>query len=210
MPDPFDNPEEHRRLLANVLLGDRIAERELVDLLSPIIKHAVRSAKHRGKNVPPDLREDFGQEVWAHLKNSNWHVLQQRNGEGSFLGFVWVVAFNKTRDLLAALLRRREVPIEEAPESADPDPDPELNAEMMQLAECIRRARQTLTPRHQEFIRVRHDLDLMYREIAERLNVPLGTVAGTLHRAENNLCNALRETCPDYLSAFGITFGQDE
>jgi hypothetical protein len=38
----------------------------------------------------------------------------------------------------------------------------------------------------------------------------MGTVANRLHHAERNLCNALWETCPDHLSAFGITFRQDE
>jgi RNA polymerase sigma factor (sigma-70 family) len=208
MPDPFDNPEAHRRLLANVLVGDRIAESRLVDLLAPIIKRAIKSAKHAGKSVPPDLWEDFGQEVWLHLRDRNWRVLQQWNGEGSFLGFVWVVARNKVRDKLAAL-PPPAAPIEDAPDIADSD-DPGLNVEMMQLAECIRRARQTLSSRHQEFIHLRHDLCLEHHEIAERLDIPMGTAAGTLHRAEKNLCRALRQTCPDHVGAFGISFGPDE
>jgi RNA polymerase sigma factor (sigma-70 family) len=202
MPDPFDNPEEYRRLLANVLKGDWIAERTLVDYLGPTVRLAVH------QHAPPKLWEDLIQDVWAHLWARNCRVLQRWNGEGPFLGFVWVVARNKVRDKLAAQAPPT-APIEEAPDIADPD-DPELNAEMIQLAECIRRARACLSCTHQEIIHLRHDLDLSHQEIAERLSRTTGYVGPTLARAEDKLREKVSETCHDHLGTFGIIFGQDE
>ncbi|HEY1245941.1 MAG TPA: sigma-70 family RNA polymerase sigma factor [Hyphomicrobiaceae bacterium] len=157
-------------LLANVLLGDPIAKNALVDHIGPIIRHAVHSLAR------PEMREDLVQEVWVHLWDRSCRVLQRFSGEGPFLGFVWIVARNQALDRLPAALRRPTVPLDEAPELVDPD-DPELNVAMMQLTECIKRAREHLAPAHQEVIHLRHDLGLKHREIAEQLNIPIGTVA---------------------------------
>jgi RNA polymerase sigma factor (sigma-70 family) len=202
MPDPFDNSEEYRLLLANVLKGDWNAERTLVDHLGPIIRGAVH------QHAPPKLWEDLIQDVWAHLWARNCRVLQRWTGEGPFLGFVWVVARNKVWDKLAAL-SPPAAPLEDAPDIADPD-DPELNVEMIQLAECIRRAKARLSPTHQEIIHLRHDLDLSHREIAERLSRTTGYVGPTLARAEDKRREKVSETCRDHLGTFGITFRRDE
>jgi RNA polymerase sigma factor (sigma-70 family) len=186
MPDPFDNLEEYRRLLAGVLLGDWLAERTLVDLLGPIIRHAVHGL------TPPGLREELIQEVWAHLWARNCRVLRRWNGEGQFLGFVWVVARNQVRDRLATL--RRRPPVEAIVEP------PIVNPE---LAACINLARESLAPADQEIIHLRHDLGLSHDESAARLGITPNAAAVRLHRAEHRLREALWEK-------FGITFGRHE
>jgi RNA polymerase sigma factor (sigma-70 family) len=202
MPDPFDNPEEFRPFLANVLLGDRLAERELWSHLDPTIRRAVN------KLVPLaslDLKEDLIQGVRAHLSVRNFRVLQRWNAQGPLLGFVWVVARNRVLDQLEALPPPAES-MEEFADPAGPD-DPEQNVVRMQLAEgraeCIKRARERLSRGDQEIIHLRHDLNLKHREIAARLGRTLGYVGPTLARAERRLRNKLRETCRDHLGIFG-------
>jgi RNA polymerase sigma factor (sigma-70 family) len=203
MPDPFDlDPNEYRRLLANVLMGDGVAERTLVSRVGPLVRRVV------SRLAPPDLREDLIQDVWAHFWARNCLVLQRWDGRGPFVHYVATVAGNLAKDRLRRL-PRPAAPIEEAPEIADPD-DPEQTLETRQLAECLDRAKGRLSETYRRMIHLRHELGLSHREIADNLDKTMGYVAGTLARAERYLRDELWETCRDHLERFGAIFGRNE
>jgi RNA polymerase sigma-70 factor (ECF subfamily) len=68
-----------------------------------------------------------------------------------------------------------------------PDDDPEQllvkGEKMQQLAKAIDK----LPPHYRVMILLRHQEDLSYEEIAECLEVPLGTVKARIHRAREML-----------------------
>lgn len=196
--DPFETePQNDRALIANALLGDRIAARKLVDRLDPIIRGGIR------KYVSADRTDDFVQEVWAHLCARNYHVLQTWTGEGPLINFVWIVTVNRVRDLLT----KGEVPTDDIePPDLPGDDDPERTVEIKQLRECVQRAKGRLSHMHQNIIHLRYDLGMMHREIAERLGRTLGYVGGTLARAERYLRDEIREACGDHLGRFTSIF----
>jgi RNA polymerase sigma factor (sigma-70 family) len=199
MPDPFDtNPTTYEKLLAKVLLGDKGAGDELVNLLAPIIRGVA------GRVAPPDLREDLIQEVWTHLWSDNCRVLQRWNRSGPLVHYVAIVASNLMRDRLAKRTIVIE-PIDDYSDPADPD-DPETIAEVTQLAECVESAKGRLSKMHRDLIHMRHELALKHQEIATQLGKTIGYVGTTLARAERYLREEIIETCADHLGSFRTIF----
>jgi RNA polymerase sigma-70 factor (ECF subfamily) len=195
MPSRFDtDPSIDRVLIADVLLGDERARRALYERLAPVLRYAANPA-------PVDVREDCIQEVWEHLVSGNWRVLQSWNGSGALASYVMAVARNLVVDRLRRM-GRAPLPIDELPEGAPQIVDannPEGTIIDAERAACVQRARTLLSQTHQEVIRLRHEMGLKHREIAERLNTTIGSVGGTLARAERALGDKILELCADHI-----------
>ncbi len=73
------------------------------------------------------------------------------------------------------------------PEAADPSADPAADAERTDLQRRIWRAISQQTDTHREILVLRDYHDLSYREIAEVLSIPQGTVMSRLHAARERL-----------------------
>lgn len=69
----------------------------------------------------------------------------------------------------------------------DPTADPEDDAARTQLRRHLWEALADLTQPHREILVLRDYHDLSYREIAETLDVPIGTVMSRLHAARRQL-----------------------
>jgi RNA polymerase sigma-70 factor (ECF subfamily) len=102
---------------------------------------------------------------------------------------------NRARDLLRRRRVRRHEPLEAPPgepplrEIVDRSSGPEDLASRAELARRLWEALGELTDAQREILVLRDYQDLRYEEIAEVLEVPLGTVMSRLHRARR----ALRE-----------------
>lgn len=74
-----------------------------------------------------------------------------------------------------------------------PDNDPVADDLLLakERAEMLYKAIKTLPEKYQTVIRMRHEEDLEYQEIAEKLNLPLGTVKAHLFRARKLLYKKL-------------------
>ena len=79
---------------------------------------------------------------------------------------------------------------------------------MSLLAQAI----SSLPDHYRIMIVLRHQQDLSYEEIAETLNVPLGTVKARIHRAREMLCRAdetlAHPACEKTFHAMPITGGR--
>jgi RNA polymerase sigma-70 factor (ECF subfamily) len=69
----------------------------------------------------------------------------------------------------------------------DPTPRPDVRHEMAEQRRMLERMVQGLPPRYKVVILLRHGRELSYNEIAEILNVPVGTVKARIHRAHSLL-----------------------
>jgi RNA polymerase sigma-70 factor (ECF subfamily) len=99
-------------------------------------------------------------------------------GSGTLEGWVWSCVLNRARKA-----RRRPQPDLHADRNgAAPEKDPDLRARLAALPE-----RQRLV------VFLRYFADLGYREIAEVLEVEVGTVSATLHAAHAALRQELQE-----------------
>jgi RNA polymerase sigma-70 factor (ECF subfamily) len=116
---------------------------------------------------------------------------------GSFRGDAqlgtWLhrVAVNASLDVIRRRTRRRTEALDENLEQASDEPGPDEAAERASRAAEVHRALARLAPDHRTVI-VLHDLQgLQYPEVAEVLDVPVGTVKSRLHRARLELARLL-------------------
>lgn len=80
----------------------------------------------------------------------------------------------------------------------DHAPDPEQSVIKEQRAQKIRDAIEQLSPKYRSLIELRYLDELSYEEIAEKLDLPLGTVKAQLFRAKDMLYNILKVTREKY------------
>ena len=99
------------------------------------------------------------------------------------------IARNLVREHARTVARRHTVGLAQEPAaSATPDDDPRL--------ETMRRAIKSLPDRQREVLALRLREDLSYAEIAEALEVPVGTVRSRIHHAVAALRNLLATADP--------------
>jgi RNA polymerase sigma-70 factor (ECF subfamily) len=142
--------------------------------------------------------EDLAQEAFARLyaKRADYEPA------GRFSTYLWRVAMNLCYDELRRLKRRPETSLEI--ESADGEerfslldghaaagksPDSEL--ENREQAEIVRRALQELPEHYRAVVVLRHYEDLKFREIAEVLELPEGTVKSRMSEGLQQLSEIL-------------------
>lgn len=93
--------------------------------------------------------------------------------------------------------RRAEIGLEEmmeiGREPVDGRPDPGSLSERKSEADVIRRALSRLKPEFREILILKHFEDLSYKEIAEAVEIPIGTVMSRLYHARRALRQALEE-----------------
>jgi len=87
----------------------------------------------------------------------------------------------------------REAPIEAAAAQADPGDGPARILERLESAERVREALARLSPRDREVLALRYLEELKFSELAERLDIPLGTAKVRVHRALARLGNELED-----------------
>ncbi len=72
-------------------------------------------------------------------------------------------------------------------ELVDPGPDPEETFQTGSQRDRLDRLLLSLPPRYRVVVLLRHKEDLSYEEIADQLEIPIGTVKARLHRAHRLL-----------------------
>jgi len=78
----------------------------------------------------------------------------------------------------------------------DEVPDPEEDLIKKQKAKLMRSVVTTLKPRYRDLVELRYFKEYSYEEIADELNLPLGTVKAQLFRARELLYNILKQKNP--------------
>ena len=133
------------------------------------------------------LAEDLAQETFLRA----WRARGGRRPDASVRGWLLAIAMNVVRD---DARRRRRRPIEAADEIPDAPggSDPAERAEASEALDRFRAALDALPDNHREMFLLRERDGLPYREIAEVLRCPVGTVMSGLARAREKLLEALQ------------------
>jgi RNA polymerase sigma-70 factor (ECF subfamily) len=129
--------------------------------------------------------------------------LERFRGDAAELTWLLRIAINAHRDLMR---RRRKAPIsyEQAVQTGSlPEPaTPGSSDEATESAEARRIVREALGDLEQDIraiLLLRDARGLAYRQIAETLGVPIGTVQSRLFRAREALREAVRRRYPDWI-----------
>ena len=135
-----------------------------------------------------DLAADLMQEVAARVVTA---APRLHATNGNLRAYLFRVATNVWHDhLRRALVRRRGAHLA-ADDRAAPAADASLLA--AELQDGVRRAIASLPPQQRDVVTLRHERGLTFREIAERLGRPLGTVLTQMRAALERIGAALED-----------------
>jgi RNA polymerase sigma-70 factor, ECF subfamily len=174
--------------------GQDAAYRELIRRYErPVFALLFRMVRDR------ELAEDLAQETFVKALNA----IESYRPEFKFSSWIFKIANNAAIDHL----RRRELdtlsldgsPHAETPEAMQAtalqigarQESPLDTVEAKELGSAIEAAIGSLRPEYRSCILLRHVEGRAYEEIAEMLNLPLGTVKTYIHRARNELRQSL-------------------
>lgn len=171
--------------------GDQDAFAELVRLYE---KRVFALTMRMCKN-PEDAAEAAQETFFA-----AWQGLAFFRGEASFSTWLYRLASNACVDLLrkegrhkaaaGPSLNDEEVNID----AADPLPTPQEEAERKELREQIETGLAALSPEHRQVLILREMHQLSYDEIAETLDMDIGTVKSRISRGRKQLRKILLES----------------
>jgi len=172
------SPDELRTLVGRCLGGDQSAMLALVERF----RGQVFGLCYRMLGQRQDA-EDAAQETFVRvLKN-----LHRWDSARDFQPWLLAIAGNRCRTALAA--RRRRPLAEPAVELvADDTPD---QRPAQNLAEEVHLALADLRTEYRQAFLLFHEHELSYAEIAEAMDVPLGTIKTWVHRARRELIDQL-------------------
>ncbi|MBN1262119.1 MAG: sigma-70 family RNA polymerase sigma factor [Anaerolineae bacterium] len=136
------------------------------------------------------LAEDAAQDAFIQA----WRKLHRYEPKAPFQNWLYRIAMNRALDVLR---REREgADVDDLP-LASPNLGPEASAERTDLGEQVRRAVLALPDASRAVLVLREYEDLSYREIAETLDIPVGTVMSRLNYARKLLRTALAPVMED-------------
>ena len=188
--------ELEEKLVINAQQGDQKAFQELVvryqrrvfNICYGIVKNA-------------DEAQDLTQETFIRV-HKNLHRFE---GNASFYTWLFRITKNIGIDHLRKAKRRAAGSFDEMIETntdgaidtnAMPTPlgiNPSKVAGRRELLEQMQKALESLSDSHREIIVLREIEDLSYQEIADALDISIGTVMSRLHHARKNMQRALHD-----------------
>ncbi len=136
-----------------------------------------------------------------------WKALSKFDASRPF--FPWLRTIGVNTALNEIQRRRRQPVVDDAQEILSRMPAPQSSEERLQRRELVEMVEDELTklpPEWEAVFRLRVQEELSYAEIAETLQVPMGTVMSRLSRARHSLARALRTR----LEPSAIEFGEEE
>ena len=179
-----------QELVRLCLKSDERAARELVDRFQrPVFSLVYRMVRDR------ELAEDLTQEVFVRTFNN----LQRYDRSYKFSSWLFKIAYNLTVDYLRKK-RVKTISIHGSPDAVTPErqeatslalesdtESPAAMTESKELAGYLEEAIAKLRPEYRTAILLRHVEGRAYEEIADIMDVPLGTVKTYIFRARREL-----------------------
>ena len=184
--------QEDRRLIDQALMGDEKAYEMLLKKYRNLV-YSIMLKMVRNKQEAEDLTQEAFMKAFSSLVTFN--------DEFAFSTWLMKIASNNCIDFL----RKRKLrtysihePIQYKDEKIeieipDNDPSPERNIIQSERSRMIEDAINELPERYRYVIILRHKEEKSYEEIAELMNLPLGTVKAQIFRAREILNKKLKE-----------------
>lgn len=136
-----------------------------------------------------DEAAETSQEVFL----SAYRAIGSFRGDANFSTWLYRIAINhaSTRRKSLNLRQQRNVSIDNTEPMRDPQPGPAESLEKKEIRDTVQRALGTLSEDDAAVILLRDLQDVPYDEVAQVLDLPVGTVKSRLHRARQALKSEL-------------------
>ncbi len=177
-------------LIERTLHGELSAFEELVE------RHRGIVFRVAARIVGPDDAEDVSQDAFLRA----FHRLDQYRGTATFRTWLLQITQNTALNKLAWARRRPTEPADDAAEAFDRDPlrQPAMELERRERQQRLEFKLRALRSEYRSLLVLRDLEGLSYNEIADVLEMPLGSVKGRLHRARSELIELLRNNTYDW------------
>ncbi|WP_353620945.1 RNA polymerase sigma factor [Rhodopirellula sp. JC639] len=152
--------------------GDGPAFQEIYKLCSPRVYGLMT------RMVGRQNADDLTQQVFMQV----FRKLEQFSGDSKLETWIYRLAVNEALQYLRREKRRKAHPLDFEPEDGSTS-----RVETSELVERLRKAIKQLDPELCAVITLKEDAGLSYREIAEAVGIPEGTVGSRLNRARAEL-----------------------
>ena len=189
---PSESSEQDRELVERALAGDESAYQALMEKYKNALYHHIRRMV-RGRQEVDDLVQE------AFIKA--FSALESYSTKYAFSTWLYKIATNHTIDYL----RKKKLPTysidkpvktkegEMEYELPDTTYRPDRHVVEDQRRTLIQAAIDELPPKYYRVIVMRHQQEKTYQEIADELDLPLGTVKAHIFRARELLNKYLRD-----------------
>lgn len=189
---PSESSEQDRELVERALTGEETAYGELVEKYRNALYHHIRRITRERAEV-----EDLVQETFIKA----FSALESYSTQFAFSTWLYKIATNHAIDFLRKKkLRTQSIdkPIqtkegEMEMELPDTTYRPDRHIVEDQRRSLIQEAIDALPPKYYKVIVLRHQHEKSYEEIAQELDLPLGTVKAHIFRARELLNKFLRD-----------------
>ncbi len=177
---------QERDLVRRAQEGDRRAFGELVEVHQVFAYNVALRAVDNSQDA-----EDIVQEAFIRA----WRSLAGFRADARFRTWLYRIVINLCYSQLPGL--RKEVTRLDAPNGQERFPDrslgadPEARMETKQVLEYLQEQIKGLPGQYQILLLLRHQESCSYAEIAEIMDLPLGTVKTGIHRARKKLKDAV-------------------
>lgn len=190
-------PIDDFTIIQRAIAGDQSAYTELMDRYKMSVYFVVLKMVHNNN----DDAEDLTLEAFAKAFNK----LEKYNPDYAFSTWLFKIAVNHAIDFnrkkkLKTLSIDHQMEGKEnsfAPTYRSDELDPEEHFIKSQRLEAIKSLAEKLSPKYRELIQLRFFEELSYIEIAERIDMPIGTVKARLSRAKKLLKRILETNTSD-------------
>jgi RNA polymerase sigma-70 factor (ECF subfamily) len=179
--------ESAHAALSDVVLAVRAKDGDRLALAALVERHAPRVRRLTAYLLDdPQDAEDAAQEALAKVLTR----IDQFRGEARFATWLHSLVTNTCRDLGERQRRRRHQPLEAAPEQAAAGGPHDLACQREQRA-TLARGMDGLSDDQRQVMVMKDVLSLSYEEIADALEMPVGTVKCHAHRGRARMRRAL-------------------
>ena len=187
---------QSRSMEPDEILIERALQRDLSAFEELVERHRGIVFRVAARIVGIDDAEDVSQDSFLRA----FHRLDQYRGTATFRTWLLQITQNTALNALASRRRRPAEAAENPPETPDPDPlrQPVTELERRERQQRLEHKLATLRPQYRSLLVLRDLEGLSYNEIAEVLEMPLGSVKGRLHRARSELIELLRNNTYDW------------
>lgn len=136
-----------------------------------------------------DEAAEVAQEVFL----SAFKSIHQFRGEANFSTWLYRIGLNhaSTRRKSLQSSQQRHIPLDGTEVIADGAVDPAKNVEHKEIQQRVQQALNSLDPEDARIVLLRDLQDFPYEDVAEMLDIPVGTVKSRLHRARQALKTSL-------------------
>jgi RNA polymerase sigma-70 factor (ECF subfamily) len=190
----FITPTNERELVARAQNGDRNAYNDLVRIHAQGVLNVIYRMCGNMQ-----IAEDAAQETFIQA----WLQLPSYRPRSSLRNWLYRIAVNTAIDMLRKEKRILPGEIEEM-HLTDTEPGPEAMVANFQRTEMIQEAVSALPDASRAVLVLREFEDLSYKEIAESLEIPVGTVMSRLNYARKLLKEKLEVQMYAYAEAENV------